>query len=243
MLIIPAIDIKSGECVRLCQGKMDNVTVFSKNPKEMALRWERIGAKFLHLIDLDGAISGFPENFSVVKDIVTHIHIPCEIGGGIRDLNTIERYISLGVKRVILGTMSFEDPDFVIKVCKKFPGQIIVVIDAEDGKVSIKGWTERVDKTPEEIAKEFEDMELAAIIYTDIKRDGMLTGPNIEATKSLALSTSIPVIASGGVSSLFDIKRLKSLKPYGVIGVIVGRAIYSGNLDLNKAIKIAEDKC
>ncbi|MDY6862831.1 MAG: 1-(5-phosphoribosyl)-5-[(5-phosphoribosylamino)methylideneamino]imidazole-4-carboxamide isomerase, partial [Thermodesulfobacteriota bacterium] len=222
MLIIPAIDIKSGECVRLCQGKMNNVTVFSKNPKEMALKWERVGAKFLHLVDLDGAISGFPENFFCIKDIVENINIPCEIGGGIRDLETIEKYIASGANRVILGTVAFSNPDFIREACKKFPGQIVVGIDAEYGKVSIKGWTATVNKTPREMAKVFADMKVSAIIYTDIERDGMLTGPNVEATKRLALSTNIPVIASGGVSSLEDIKRLKSLKPYGVIGLIIG---------------------
>jgi len=243
MLVIPAIDIKSGKCVRLYQGRMDNVTIFSKNPEEMALKWERAGAKFLHIVDLDGAISGLPENFSVIKDIIQNIQIPCEVGGGIRDLNTIYRYLDLGVERIILGTLAFKNPNFVKNACIKFPGKIAVGIDVKNEKISIKGWTEIEDKSPEELVKEFEDMNLSAIIYTDIKRDGMLTGPNIEATKKLALSTNIPIIASGGVSSIDDIKNLKFLESYGVIGIIIGRAIYTGKVDLKEAIEIAEDKC
>ena len=239
MEIIPAIDLKGGECVRLLQGDMEKATVFSNNPVETAKRWEAEGATRLHVVDLDGAFKGKPENRAVIESIVDALHIPVQVGGGIRDLETIDDYIESGVDKVILGTIAQKSPELVIKACEVFHERIIVGIDAKNGKVAIQGWAEVTSKSVMELAAEYEDYGVAAIIYTDILRDGMMVGPNLEGTKKLALSVDIPVIASGGVSSIEDIKKLLLLEKDGVEGVITGKAIYSGNLDLREAIRVA----
>lgn len=240
MLVIPAIDIKGGKCVRLVQGKMDQETVYSDSPVEMAKRWEGMGAELLHVVDLDGAVAGEPKNISAIEAIGGAISIPFQVGGGIRDLDSINLYLSIGASRVILGTVAYKDPYFVKEACLKHHGRIVVGIDAKDGKVAIKGWEEVTGKTAAELAKELEDAGVAGIIYTDISRDGMLEGPNIEGTRILALSVKVPIIASGGVSNIEDIKRLKELEPVGVVGVITGKAIYTGSLDLREAVRVAK---
>lgn len=236
MLIIPAIDLKDGKCVRLEQGLMEKATIYSGDPAGTARHWESEGAELLHVVDLNGAFAGAPRNLNAIKAIRSAISIPIEVGGGIRDMATIETLVSIGIDRIILGTAAVENPDFVSKACREFPGKIIVGIDAKDGLVAIKGWAEVTSIKAVELAKRMQDLGVIAIIYTDIKRDGMLTGPNIEATEALARGLGIPVIASGGVSSLKDIQALYSIARAGVEGVIVGKAIYSGALDLKKAI-------
>jgi len=240
MLVIPAIDIKGGKCVRLVQGRMDQETVYSTNPVEMAKKWEAMGAELLHLVDLDGAVTGEPKNTDAIEAIADAISIPFQVGGGIRDIDSINLYLSIGASRVILGTIAYKDPYFVKDACLKHHGRIIVGIDARDGKVAIQGWEKVTEKLATELAKEFEAEGVAGIIYTDISRDGMLKGPNIEGTKAMAQSVKIPIIASGGVSNIEDIKRLKELEPVGVAGVITGKAIYTGSLDLAEAIKVAK---
>jgi phosphoribosylformimino-5-aminoimidazole carboxamide ribotide isomerase len=241
LVIIPAIDIKNGRCVRLQQGQMSKETVYSEVPKEMAVRWYSEGAERLHLVDLDGAIERRPVNGGIIKKIVNAVPIPIQLGGGIRDLQTIKSYIDLGVEQIILGTAAFKDPGFIKKACEKFPGRVILGIDANDGRVAIEGWTEDTDISPIEMARRYESLGISAIIYTDIKRDGMCTGPNIDATRNLAESTDIPVIASGGISGIDDVERILSLKRYGVIGMITGRALYEGTLILADAIKIVKE--
>ena len=239
MLVIPAIDIKGGKCVRLVQGKMDQETVYSTNPVEVAKKWQSMGAEFLHLVDLDGAFAGEPKNSVAIEAIADAITIPFQVGGGIRDIEAINLYLAMGASRIILGTTALEKTWFVRDVCEQHHGQILVGIDARDGKVAIKGWEELTDKAAIELAKELEDAGVAGIIYTDISRDGMLKGPNIEGIKALAQSVKIPIIASGGVSNIEDIKRLKELESIGVVGVITGKAIYTGGLNLTEAIKVA----
>ena len=238
MIILPAIDLKEGRCVRLEQGLMNKDTVYNDNPAAQALQWQEQGGEFLHIVDLDGAFAGVPKNKAAIQAIVEAISIPSELGGGIRDLATIEAYLALGVSRVILGTVAKENPALVADACKKFPGQIVVGIDAKDGLVAVRGWADVTEKRASEMAKEMEGFGVAAIIYTDIARDGMLQGPNIEATKNLAESISIPVIASGGLSSLDDIRRLIAIESSGVTGVIAGKAIYSGAIDLRAAVAL-----
>jgi len=239
MLVIPAIDIKGGKCVRLVQGKMDQETVYSTNPVEVAKKWQSMGAEFLHLVDLDGAFAGEPKNSVAIEAIADAITIPFQVGGGIRDIEAINLYLAMGASRIILGTTALEKTWFVRDVCEQHHGQILVGIDARDGKVAIKGWEELTNKAAIELAKELEDAGVAGIIYTDISRDGMLKGPNIEGIKALAQSVKIPIIASGGVSNIEDIKRLKELESVGVVGVITGKAIYTGGLNLTEAIKVA----
>lgn len=240
MLIIPAIDLKEGRCVRLEQGLMDRATVYSGDPAATARHWESQGAELLHVVDLNGAFEGAPRNLEAIKAIRSAISIPMEVGGGIRDIATIRTLASLGIDRIILGTAAIENPDFVKQACEEFPGRIIVGIDAKDGLVAIKGWAEVTDVKALDLARMMQDYGIIAVIYTDIKRDGMLTGPNIEATEALARGLEVPVIASGGVSSLKDIQALYSIARSGVEGVIVGKAIYSGALDLKKAIAFAK---
>jgi len=237
MLIIPAIDLKEGKCVRLEQGLMDKATVYSNDPATTARHWEAQGAEVLHVVDLDGAFAGAPKNLDAIKSIRAAIKIPIEVGGGIRDIETINALISIGIDRIILGTAAIENPDFVQKACGKFPGRIIVGIDAKDGMVAIKGWAEVTKVKAVDLAKQMQDFGVTAIIYTDIKRDGMLTGPNIEATRALAESLRIPVIASGGVHTMKDIENLMAVRCKGVTGVITGKAIYSGSLNLREAIQ------
>lgn len=240
MEIIPAIDLKGGKCVRLEQGKMDKDTVFSDDPVAVAKKWEAKGAARLHLVDLDGAFKGEPANMAVIEAIVDAVNIPVQLGGGIRDMKTIDDYVAIGVDRLILGTIAQKTPQFVSKACDIYHGRIVVGIDAKDGKVAIKGWAEVTSKKALELAADYEDYGVAAIIYTDISKDGMMQGPNIEATREIAASVDIPVIASGGVSSLKDIENLLPLEKDGVEGVITGKAIYTGALDLEEAIALTK---
>ncbi len=240
MLIIPAIDLKEGRCVRLEQGLMEKDTVYSDDPAAQARSWQEQGGEYLHIVDLDGAFAGVPRNKKAIEAIVAAIDIPCELGGGIRDLATIEAYLGLGIDRVILGTVAKENPALVAEACKRFPGRIVVGIDARDGRVAVRGWADVTEKKATEMAREMEGFGVEAIIYTDIARDGMLQGPNIEATKALAEAISIPVIASGGLSSLDDIRRLMAIESSGVTGVIAGKAIYTGAIDLREAVALTK---
>jgi len=242
MLIIPAIDIKDGHCVRLKQGDMADATVFSEDPGAMAAHWKAQGAKRLHLVDLNGAVAGKPKNESAIKQIVAALkdEIPIQLGGGIRDLDTVERYLDDGISYVIIGTAAVKNPGFLHDACGAFPGHIIVGLDAKDGKVATDGWSKLTGHDVIDLAKKFEDYGAEAIIYTDIGRDGMLGGVNIEATLKLARAMRIPVIASGGLASVKDIADLKAIESEGVIGAIAGRAIYDGTLDFKAAIAAAE---
>ena len=240
MLIIPAIDIKNGKCVRLKQGRMSDETIFSNKPEEMAKKWFDCGAERLHLVDLDGAVSGKPVNRETISRIVESVPIPVELGGGVRDMVTLRAYFDLGLQYVILGTVAHKDPDFVKEACRLYPGQIILGIDARNNRIAVEGWTEEIDLTPAALAERFENDGLAAIIYTDINRDGMRTGCNVEATGALAGTTRVPVIASGGISEIDDVLRILPLAADGVMGLITGRALYDGSLDLAAAIKACQ---
>ncbi len=240
MIVIPAVDLKEGRCVRLSQGKMDQESVYSENPVEMARHWESKGAERLHVVDLNGAVTGKPFHRSLIEEITKSIHIPVEVGGGIRDFKTIEDYLSCGVQWVILGTAALSNRSLVEEACHCFPKKVILGIDAKGGKAAIQGWNEVTHSEAVDVAKQFEGIGLAAIIFTDIQRDGMGTGLNWEETKTLARSTSIPVIASGGVSRIEEIEHLRDLEPEGVIGVIVGRSLYTGKIDLGEAIRISK---
>ena len=233
MLLIPAIDLKDGHCVRLIQGDMDQSTTFGEDPAAIAAKWLNAGARRLHLVDLNGAFAGQPKNLGAIKSILKEVkgEIPVQIGGGIRDLDTIERYIDLGIEYLIIGTAAVKNPGFLQDACSAFPGHIIVGLDAKDGKVAIDGWSKLTGQDVIETAKRFEDWGVESIIYTDIGRDGMLTGINIDATVALAQSLKIPVIASGGLAGMADIEALCKVQDEGVEGVICGRAIYTGDLD------------
>jgi phosphoribosylformimino-5-aminoimidazole carboxamide ribotide isomerase len=239
MLIIPAVDIKNGKCVRLFQGRLDSETVFSDDPAAMAKRWENEGAEIIHVIDLDGAVEKSPKNLNSIERIIESVEAYIQVGGGIRTAKTAKMYLDLGVKRVIIGTEAIKNPNFVKNACKAFPDQIVVGIDARDGLVAIEGWTETTRIKDVDLARRFEDCGVAAINFTDIHRDGMETGPNIEATRRIAEAVSIPVVASGGVSTIEDIKKLMPLEAVGVVGVITGRALYSGSLSLKEAIEVS----
>jgi phosphoribosylformimino-5-aminoimidazole carboxamide ribotide isomerase len=240
MMVIPAVDLKDGRCVRLSQGRMDQESVYSEDPIQMAKHWESKGAERLHVIDLNGAVMGKPFHRSLIEEITRSLRIPIEVGGGIRDLETIEQYLSSGVGWVILGTVAYSNRGLVEEACRRFPGRGILAIDAKGGRLAIQGWNEEVTLGASELARQFEGMGFSAIIFTDVERDGMGTGLNTEATKALARSTPIPVIASGGVSRVEDIEHLLELEPDGVIGVIVGRAIYTGKINLEEAIRITK---
>jgi len=240
LIIIPAVDLKEGRCVRLSQGRMDQESVYSEHPVEMAKHWESKGAERLHIVDLNGAVTGKPIHRSLIKQITQSLRIPVEVGGGIREIATIEDYLSSGVRWVILGTAAFQNRSLVEEACRQFPERVILGIDAREGKVAIQGWNEVVSLEAVALAEQFEGAGLSAIIFTDIERDGMSTGLNFESTRRLSASTSIPVIASGGVSRIEDIEHLLELESEGVIGVIVGRALYTEQLDLEEAIKLAK---
>ena len=237
MLLIPAIDLKDGQCVRLVQGDMNQSTTFSDQPEAMATRWLDAGARRLHLVDLNGAFAGKPKNLAAVKAILKAVdgRIPVQLGGGIRDLDTIEQYLDLGIRYMIIGTAAIKNPGFLADACAAFPGQIIVGLDAKDGKAATDGWSKLTGHEVGDLAKKYEDLGVDSIIYTDIGRDGMLSGINIEATVKLAQASSIPVIASGGLSNMQDIENLCAVEDEGVTGVICGRAIYSGDLDFAAA--------
>jgi phosphoribosylformimino-5-aminoimidazole carboxamide ribotide isomerase len=241
MLIIPAIDLKDGHCVRLEQGRMESATVFSKEPGLAASQWAEKGARRLHVVDLNGAVAGKPRNEQAVKDILAAIDsdIPVQLGGGIRDLDTIERYLDDGVSYVIIGTAAVKNPGFLHEACDAFPGHIMVGLDAKDGKVATDGWSKLTGHDVIDLARRFQDYGVEAVIYTDIGRDGMMTGVNIEATVRLAQSLVVPVIASGGLNSLDDIRRLCAVESEGITGAITGRAIYEGKIDFAEAIKVA----
>lgn len=242
MLVIPAIDLKDGKCVRLRQGRMDDETIFSDNPVEVAGQWVEQGARRLHLVDLNGAFDGEPVNGEIVHKIAkTYPELTIQIGGGIRTLETIQTYIGAGVDYVIIGTKAVKDPDFVTLACEEFAGHIIVGIDAKDGLVATDGWAEVSEVTAIECAKRFESDGVDAIVYTDISRDGMMQGVNVEATVELAKAIKIPVIASGGVTNMDDIKRLVPVAKSGILGAITGRAIYEGTLDLQEAQAYADE--
>jgi phosphoribosylformimino-5-aminoimidazole carboxamide ribotide isomerase len=242
MIVIPAIDLKDGRCVRLEQGLMDRDTVFNDDPGAQGRIWQDQGAELLHIVDLDGAFAGEPKNRRAIEVIVGALTIPTQLGGGIRDLATIETYLDLGIDRVIIGTAAQRNPELVEQACARFPGRIVVGIDAKNGKVAVQGWAEVTDVTAVDLALRFEGYGVAAIIYTDISRDGMMQGPNIEATRLLAEAISTPVIASGGVSSLRDIESLMAVESSGVTGVITGKAIYTGAIDLATAIRIGKGR-
>ena len=241
MQIIPAIDIKDGHCVRLKQGEMHSATVFSEDPAAMAQHWLELGAERLHIVDLNGAVAGVPKNELAIREIVSVIgeEIPIQLGGGIRDLETIERYLDDGITYVIIGTAAVKNPGFLHDACSAFPGHIIVGLDARDGKVATDGWSKMTGHDVVDLARKFEDYGVEGIIYTDIGRDGMLSGINIAATVKLARDIKVPVIASGGLSSIADIKALAQHEADGIIGAIAGRAIYDGTLDFKDALKAA----
>lgn len=231
MIIFPAIDLKNGQCVRLFKGDMNQATVFNDNPAAQALEFENAGFKFLHIVDLDGAIAGASANEESVRSILKSVNIPTQLGGGIRTIEAIEKWLALGVSRVILGTIAAKNPELVREACQKFPGKIVIGIDAKNGFVATEGWVETSEISVLELAKKFEDCGAVAIIYTDISRDGTLTGADFEGTKNLAENLKIPVIASGGISNLDDVLKIKTLEKSGVIGAIVGRAIYDKKID------------
>ncbi len=238
MIIFPAIDLKGGQCVRLLKGEMDQATIFNNNPAAQALEFQNAGFKFLHVVDLDGAIAGATANENSVREILKSVKMPVQLGGGIRSIATIEKWLELGVNRVILGTIAAKNPELVREACKKFPQKIVIGIDAKNGFVATEGWVETSEVTSLELAKKFEDCGAAAIIYTDISRDGTLTGTDLNGTKNLAQNLRIPVIASGGIGNLDDVLKVKELEQFGVIGAIVGRAIYDKKIDPRDLINL-----
>lgn len=243
MLIIPAIDLKDGKCVRLRQGRMEDSTIFSGSPLDMARRWIEAGARRLHLVDLNGAFAGNPINSEAVKEIARNYpQIPIQIGGGIRNGSTIEAYLNAGVEYVIIGTKAVKEPSFVTEMCREFPGHIIVGIDAKKGLVATDGWAEVSKIKATDLAKKFEHDGVNAIIYTDIDRDGMMQGVNVESTVTMAKATSIPVIASGGITNMDDILALNNTAQPNIFGAITGRAIYEGTLDITDAQKICDEQ-
>ncbi|MBF0401414.1 MAG: 1-(5-phosphoribosyl)-5-[(5-phosphoribosylamino)methylideneamino]imidazole-4-carboxamide isomerase [Magnetococcales bacterium] len=241
MLIIPAIDLKEGQCVRLFQGDMAQHTVYSDDPAAMALHWQSLGAERLHVVDLNGAFAGQPVNAAAIAAIVAACRLPVQLGGGIRTLATIEACLQMGIQRVILGTVACRDPQLVREACRQFPGQILVGIDARDGWVAVQGWAEVTDIRAIELAQRFEEVGVTEIIFTDIARDGAMVGPNLEATQALAAAVTIPVILSGGISSLEDVQRvMQNPGPYPnggyIAGIITGKALYDGRLDFKAAV-------
>lgn len=237
MILYPAIDLKDGQAVRLYKGDMDKATVFNDSPAAQARAFQDAGCAWLHLVDLNGAFAGAPVNAAAVEAILAETSVPAQLGGGIRDMATIEMWLGKGIARVILGTVAVEDPDLVRAAAKAFPGQVAVGLDAREGRVATRGWAEETDLMVTDLAKSFEDAGVAAIIYTDIDRDGAMQGPNVEATAALARATTIPVIASGGVSSLDDLRRLKA-SGAPLDGAISGRALYDGAFDLAEALAV-----
>ncbi|KZE33304.1 1-(5-phosphoribosyl)-5-[(5-phosphoribosylamino)methylideneamino] imidazole-4-carboxamide isomerase [Crenobacter luteus] len=243
MLLIPAIDLKDGQCVRLKQGVMDDATVFSDDPVKVALHWREQGARRLHLVDLNGAFAGKPKNLPVIRDILAEVgdDMPVQLGGGIRDLDTIEKYLDMGLKHVIIGTAAVKNPGFLHDACDAFPGQVIVGLDAKDGMVAIDGWAKVTNHNVIEMARRFQDYGVVSVIYTDIGRDGMMNGVNIDATVKLAQALTIPVIASGGLSNLDDVRALCAVEDEGIEGAITGRAIYEGSIQFAEAQSLADE--
>ena len=242
MIIYPAIDIRGGRCVRLTKGRFDAETVFADDPAQMALKWAGLGAEFLHLVDLDGALAGEGKNVPVIERILKSVNIPVQLGGGIRNLATIEKLLDLGVTRLILGSAAVKNPELVQEACKKYPGHIAVGIDAKNGEVAIEGWGQGSGVAATELAKKMASFGVETIIYTDISRDGMLSGVNVESTAALARACGVPIIASGGVASIEDIRRVKAVESDGVQGCIIGKAIYTGAVDLKEALALAKEE-
>lgn len=242
MILYPAIDLKDAQCVRLQQGDMERATIFNDDPTAQAAQFQAQGFTHLHIVDLDGAFAGRPINHKAVEGIIKHTDLSVQLGGGIRDLKTIETWLAAGVARVILGTAALRDPDLVKQACRAYPNQIIVGIDAKNGAVAVEGWAETSTMTAEALALRFCDVGVAAIIYTDIERDGLLGGVNVAATRSLAKTSGLPIIASGGLSGLADIEALLGCASDGVVGAIAGRALYDGRLDSAAALKLIKDK-
>lgn len=241
MLIIPAIDLRAGKCVRLVEGKLEQETVYSDNPVAMAVHWQEHGARQLHVVDLDGAFAGAPKNLDVISEILTAIQIPVQIGGGIRSLDTVERLLELGAARVILGTAAILNPQMVSEACAKYGEAILVGIDGRNGRVAIEGWGMTVDKSTHELANEMRERGVQRVVFTDIRRDGTLQGPNLEATGELARATGLKVVASGGVSTADDLRSVKKLEHLGVDSVIIGKSLYAGTVSLQEALAIAAD--
>ena len=236
MIIFPAIDLKDGNCVRLEKGEMNRATVFNDDPAAQALKFENQGFKWIHIVDLNGAFEGKPVNIGPVKEIIKAVKIPLQLGGGIRDIATIENWLDAGVTRVILGTIALREPGIVMEACRKFPGKIVVGVDGKGGMVAVEGWAETSTVSVIDLAKKFEDAGVSAILYTDVARDGMLQGVDLSGTKTLAESINIPVIASGGVAGIEDIKAIKAIEGSGVCGVIVGRALYDCRINIEEAL-------
>ncbi len=237
MILYPAIDLKDGKCVRLLRGDMDKATVFEHSPADQAALFEQAGFKWLHVVDLNGAFAGKPVNEFAVKSVLARIRMPIQLGGGIRTIDQVDAWLSMGISRVILGTIALREPELVKEACRLFPGKVAVGIDAKDGRVAVEGWAEVSDQLAVDMAKRFEDAGVAAIIYTDIARDGAMQGPNVEETVAFAAAISTPVIASGGISSVKDIKRYKPFESKGIEGVIIGRALYDGAVLPEEALK------
>lgn len=240
MLVIPAIDLRKGRCVRLIQGRLEKELVFSDNPVEVARNWEKRGAPWLHVVDLDGAFAGELKNLEFIKNIVKEVNIPVQVGGGIRNLETVRQLLDLGISRVILGTAAVADPEMVRQAVEEFGERIMVGIDGRDGQVVIEGWDTTVKKSILDLGQEVEALGIKRIVLTDIRRDGMLKGPNVEGTREMGLSCNLKILASGGISSLEDIRNLKALEPYGVEGIIIGRALYSGVVVLEEALEVVQ---
>lgn len=242
MIIIPAIDLKGGKCVRLRQGRMEDETIFSDDPAAVAMQWENLGAELIHVVDLDGAFKKVPQNLSAIERILDKVSVPIQVGGGIRTYDTAKLLLDRGVARIIIGTEAIRNPQLVKELCRVYPGRILLGIDAKNGFVAIEGWVKTTTVTAIDLAKSFEEDGVSAIIFTDIARDGMGTGPNLEQTQNLAESVNIPIIASGGVHTLQDIENLLRISHSGIEGVITGRAIYTGSLNLEQAIAVAQSQ-
>jgi len=237
MIIIPAIDLKDGKCVRLFKGEEEKVTVFSENPSQVAMQWEESGAKWIHVVDLDGAFSGKPKNFDVIKSIVDSVSCPVQVGGGIRNLHSVREYVKIGVKRIILGTAAFSDEGFLKEACREFPEEIAVGIDTKNGKIAVKGWTEVIDESTEEVLGNLHDAGVSVVLNTNIDRDGTMEGINIESAREFMHNSPIPVIVSGGIAALEDLEKLASIEHLGLYGAILGKSIYTGSINLKEAIK------
>ncbi len=237
MQIIPAIDLKDGKCVRLYKGEESNVTVFSENPGEVAKKWEDAGASMIHVVDLDGAFSGEPVNLAAIQDIVDSVSCPVQLGGGIRNIETVRKYIDLGIKRIIIGTAAFSDKEFLREACTEFPGSIAVGVDTKNGKIAVKGWTEVIDADSSALLKEFEEIGVSAILNTNIDRDGTMEGINLDQISEFISDSPIPVIASGGIASTDDLDKLATIEELGISGAILGKSLYTGTIDLKDAIE------
>ena len=237
MIIIPAIDIKDGKCVRLFKGEEEKVTVFSDHPSEIAKEWEDAGAKWIHVVDLDGAFSGEPKNYNVIKSIVDTVSCPVQVGGGIRNIDTVREYVKMGVKRIILGTAAFSDQDFLRNACSEFPQEIAVGIDTKNGKIAVKGWTEVIDQGTQEVMRNLQEVGVSIVLNTNIDRDGTMEGINIDGAREFIEQSPIPVIASGGIATMEDLEKLASIEHLGLYGAILGKSIYTGSVNLKEAIQ------